>query len=69
MFTLVTVDVNLCHACKQSINNTQNEVERHPGPDIHSIIIQENTDIQRPYFATEGLNATWEVGKYLGDEF
>ena len=21
MFTLVTVDVNLCHACKKSINN------------------------------------------------
>ncbi|KAK2174211.1 hypothetical protein NP493_817g00015 [Ridgeia piscesae] len=36
MFTLVTVDVDLCHACKKSINNTQNEVERHPGPDIHS---------------------------------
>ena len=36
MFTLVTVDVNLCHACKKSINNTQNEVERHSGPDIHS---------------------------------
>ena len=36
MFTLVTVDVNLCHACKKSINNTQNEVERHPRPDIHS---------------------------------
>ena len=35
-FTLVTVDVNLCHACKKYINNTQNEVERHPGPDIHS---------------------------------
>ena len=32
-------------------------------------MIQENTDIQRPYFATEALNATWEVGKYLGDEF
>ena len=27
MFTLVTVDVNLCHACKKSINNTQNEVD------------------------------------------
>ena len=26
MFTLVTVDVNLCHACKKSINNTQHEV-------------------------------------------
>ncbi|KAK2172274.1 hypothetical protein NP493_975g03000 [Ridgeia piscesae] len=36
MFTLVKVDVNLCHACKKSINNTQNEVERHPGPRIHS---------------------------------
>ena len=36
MFTLVTVDVNLCHACKKSTNNTQNEVERHSGPDIHS---------------------------------
>ena len=36
MFKLVTVDVNLCHACKKSINNTQNEVELHPGPDIHS---------------------------------
>ena len=36
MFTLVTVDVNLCHACKKSINNTQNEVERHSGPDMHS---------------------------------
>ena len=35
MFTLVTVDVNLCHACKKSINNTQNEVKRHPGRDIH----------------------------------
>ena len=23
MFTLVTTDVNLCHACKKSINNTQ----------------------------------------------
>ena len=31
-----SVDVNLCHACKKSINNTQNEVERHPWPDIHS---------------------------------
>ena len=36
MFTLVTVDVNLCYACKKSINNTQNEVERHPGPDIQT---------------------------------
>ena len=31
MFTLVRVDVNLCHACKKSINNTQHKVERHPG--------------------------------------
>ena len=31
MFTLVKVDVNLCHACKKFINNTQNDVERHPG--------------------------------------
>ena len=30
MFTLVTVDVKLCHACKKCINNTQNEVERYP---------------------------------------
>ena len=26
MFTLVTVDVNLCHACKKSINNSQNDI-------------------------------------------
>ena len=26
MFTLVTVDVNLCHARKKSLNNTQHEV-------------------------------------------
>ena len=42
MFTLVTVDVNLCHACKKSINNTKNEVERHPGPDIHSRLASRN---------------------------
>ena len=36
MFTLVTVDINLCHACRKSINNTQNAVERHPGPYVHS---------------------------------
>ena len=32
-------------------------------------IVQENTDIQLPYFAPEWLNTTWEVGKYLGGEF
>ena len=36
MCTLVTVNVNLCHACKKSINNTQHEVERQSEPDIHS---------------------------------
>ena len=35
MFMLVTVDINLWHACKKFINNTQHEVERHPGPDIY----------------------------------
>ena len=36
MFRLVTVDGNLCHTCKNSLNNTKNEVERQSGPDRHS---------------------------------
>jgi hypothetical protein len=40
VFTLVTVDVNLSHACKKSITNTQNEMERHPGPDVHSRLVR-----------------------------
>ena len=39
VFNLVTVDANLWQACTKSISNTQNEVERYPGPDIHSRLV------------------------------